>query len=196
MLSAPLPLPPLSYQTWDSHEVPLLGGERPRLLVLWASWCQPCLIELQQLGTPANVQRLQRAGVDVTAVSVDSLTAASNSPTSAANLPQLLAGVGFAWPAGVATAELLDKLQIVHNQLFDRHRPLPVPCSFLIDTDGALAAIYQGSVGVDRVLEDAALLSLDPDVTSTTIGPPGGSLVRSGRAATTLRAGLGLVGSG
>jgi tetratricopeptide (TPR) repeat protein len=45
--------------------------------------------------------------------------------------------------------------------VFDAIVDLPVPSSFLLDGKGRLAAIYRGSVSVERILTDAALAAKD-----------------------------------
>jgi tetratricopeptide (TPR) repeat protein len=159
LLSGPLALPPLAFQNWDGSEESLAASGRPQLLILWASWCQPCLKELQEVG--AQLDRLNKAGVRVSALSVDRVT--TDVPVGSAELQQLLQQIGFRAPTGLATVDLLDKLQIVHNQLFDSHRPLPLPCSFLIDSSGRLAAIYKGPASIENVLRHTASLSTDTD---------------------------------
>ena len=44
--------------------------------------------------------------------------------------------IGFR--AGMATPQLVDKLQIVNNFVFDIHTELPVPSAFLISADRKL----------------------------------------------------------
>jgi tetratricopeptide (TPR) repeat protein len=161
LLNSSLPLPPLTYRDWEGRDLPLADATRPRLVLLWASWCQPCLAELTQLGQGAEVQRLLQAGVDLLALSVDRLAADNARHGELRDPRQLLADLGYTQSAGWATADLLDKLQLVHNLLFDRHRPLPVPCSLLLEPSGKLAAIYKGPVATQRVLADVQWLARD-----------------------------------
>ena len=44
-------------------------------------------------------------------------------------------------PARFTTAKLEDQLQLIHDEIFDLHDQLPVPCSFLIDERGRLSVI-------------------------------------------------------
>jgi tetratricopeptide (TPR) repeat protein/thiol-disulfide isomerase/thioredoxin len=161
LLSSSLPLPPLTYQDWEGRDWPLANATQTRLVVLWASWCQPCLAELQQLGQSAEAQRLRQAGVELLALSVDRVAADAPRQDGSRDPRQLLAELGYTQSAGWATADLLDKLQLVHNLLLDRHRPLPVPCSLLLEPSGKLAAIYKGPVATERVLADVQWLSRD-----------------------------------
>ena len=61
----PLPLPPLDYETLDGErrwlEQTVTG--RPVFVNLWASWCSPCLRELEELAE--REAELRKAGVTV-----------------------------------------------------------------------------------------------------------------------------------
>jgi len=158
LVTWPLGLPGLEYETWDGDVVPLDSRSQDRLVLnLWASWCQPCLAELRDF--TLHEQRLRAAGVQVVALAVDGITAEQPSDPEAAQ--QLLRRLEFPFASGIATADLVEKLQIVQNHIYDQHRALPVPTSILIDERGRMMALYRGPVAVDRLLADAALGELD-----------------------------------
>ncbi len=48
---------------------------------------------------------------------------------------------------------------LLFRQLYDRHRDMPIPCAFLIDPQGQIVKIYQGSLTSDRIAQDAAAIS-------------------------------------
>ena len=153
------PLPELRYQSWEQRELSVGHElEQPLLLNLWASWCTPCLKELNEISERQN--ELRRAGVNVLALSVDGL-GVNKSEVGAAQ--RLLDQMKFPFPSGRATEQLVDLLQMVNDILFDYHGELPVPTSFLIDRQRALAAIYKGPVEVDRVLIDLEKIKLKGD---------------------------------
>jgi tetratricopeptide (TPR) repeat protein len=151
-----VPLPRLPYRTFDGQTSQVFepGSGKLVLLNLWAGWCQPCLIELNEM-----VQRqdeLHAAGVEVVALSVSQL----DPHDSAVADNDVLRKMDFPFRSGLADAGLVQKLQLVNNHLFDLHLPLPVPTSVLVDGQGRLAALYKGRVSVDRVLRDARLIGL------------------------------------
>ena len=51
--------------------------------------------------------------------------------------------------------ELAATYSILFSYLFDRHRDLPIPTSFLIDANGDIVKVYQGTVAAARIAEDA-----------------------------------------
>jgi tetratricopeptide (TPR) repeat protein len=157
-LASRVPLPRLDYESFEGQTLfatPAAG--RSVMVNLWATWCPPCLTELRELAQ--RHQELVAAGLDVIAVSVDGASKKPIAdPEAAARLAQAL---NLPFATGRATVSLLDKLQIVHDQVFDRHSPLPLPTSVLIDTDGQLAAIYKGPVEVNRLLADVEQLRLE-----------------------------------
>ena len=152
-------VPPLAYRTFEGTAEPVAAGDgRPVLLNLWASWCAPCVRELGDL-TAARV-RLADAGLRVLALSVDGLD--DGARTGPAEARAMLERLAVPFAAGMAHADLLDVLQVLHDRLFSYHLALPVPTSFLLDGAGRLAAIYRGPVDPDRLLADVAGLDLPP----------------------------------
>jgi len=152
-------LPPLVYRGFAGEERPVPAGATGPLLVnLWASWCQPCVGELTELAGAR--ERLAAAGLGVLALSVDGLD--GRGKTGPEDARAMLSRLGVPFPAGMADADLLETLQILHDRLFSRHLALPVPTSLLIDADGRLAAIYRGRVDLERLLADVGRLALPP----------------------------------
>ena len=160
-LTSNLPLPALSYEDFEGGAVPLAGDREAEsapgflLVNLWASWCAPCVAELTAFTRES--EELLAAGIDLVALSVDGVGSDGGNPARAA---AFLDRLNFPFARGRATVRLLDALQILHDDLFEVKRPLPVPTSFLIDPNGRLAALYRGPVEVAHLLEDAALAKL------------------------------------
>jgi len=156
LLANSFPLPDLTYETFEgAHRRVPLSGQRPLLINLWASWCRPCLVELSTFEQDAD--RLLGA-VDVLALSVDEIDEIDEYSASKQDAKALLKKLGPSFPGGVATPEMLEKLQLVHNHLLDVHRPMPVPTSFLLQPGKGLAAIYKGPVDVEWILRDVELI--------------------------------------
>ena len=130
-------------------------GKRPILINLWASWCQPCLVELQEL--KQRHKEFRDAGLDVIALSVDSL---SNGPNRGGkpSLPradaQLIIDLDAPFAAGRATKQVVDTFQFLHDLVIHSRQALPVPTTILLDADGRLAVIYKGALRLDDVLAD------------------------------------------
>jgi Flp pilus assembly protein TadD/peroxiredoxin len=60
----------------------------------------------------------------------------------------------FSFPVLFATEDVAGIYNIIYRYLFDRRRDLPIPVSFLLDKDGMIVKVYQGSLDPQRVLED------------------------------------------
>jgi len=171
-----VPLPQLRYENGDG-QWDVLGQARskPMLVNLWASWCQPCLAELKEF-TDSEVA-IGAAGLELIALSVDG--ASANHSTEVEDVDRILENLEFGYSVGRADAELLDKVQILFNELFGRDVAFAVPSSLLLDRHGRLAAIYRGPVKVDQLLEDVRLLPLSGESLRTAALPFSGAWVQT-----------------
>lgn len=150
-LATPLPLPNLGFENVDGTPAgvdlgTLVAEEGPVLLLVWASWCAPCVGELNAFAAAA--EELRAAGVTVVAVSADD-------PAQRADADRMLDELG--WPhgrtfAGARELEVLDTLQ---EAALDRRRRLPLPAAFLIDSREHVSVIYKGAAEPRTVIADA-----------------------------------------
>ncbi|MCP3979126.1 MAG: tetratricopeptide repeat protein [bacterium] len=134
------------------------SGE-PTLVNLWASWCTPCVTELRELTDHA--EELRKAGLRVVALTVEGVDDDDTTPRDAANL---LEQIGYPFESGVATTELLDRLELYQETLYGRVPEFGVPLSLLLDRQGRVAMIYRGAVSKQQLLEDVRLLDASSDV--------------------------------
>jgi Flp pilus assembly protein TadD/thiol-disulfide isomerase/thioredoxin len=154
LITSDIPLPPVGFVTFEGEPVSLLTATddvKPGLLLvnLWASWCTPCAAEL--ISFTREQDALRAAGIDVLALAVDGVGSDTGIPTKAT---AFLDRIDFPFGRGRATTTLLDTLQIIHDELFDVKRSLPVPTSLLVDAGGRLAALYRGPVDIEHLLAD------------------------------------------
>ena len=84
-----------------------------------------------------------------------------NDDTEPGSAERLLSQIEFPFRSGQATDVVIDRLQMVHDVLFDYHGALPVPTSLLLDDRGQLVAVYKGPVDVDRIVEDVGHMRLE-----------------------------------
>ena len=159
VLSDRYPMPELIYTNFSGAKASTLDlAGKPLLINLWASWCQPCLAELKELA--AAPDRLSASGVEVLALSVDGL--GQDKPTRPADAKRMADRLKLPFRSGTASLELLEKLEILQDRLFDLRVSFAVPASFLVDREGNLAVIYRGPITVDRLVQDLALLEASP----------------------------------
>ncbi len=180
LLTSPLKLPSLEYVDFEGKRHQLQRSQ-PTVIHLWASWCVPCLKELKDLAT--RMDNIQSAGLEVVALSVDDIArdrgAAERKRTETAAAATVLQRLSFPWAAGSASKELIRHLKTAWHKAVYLETDLPLPCSFLIDSQGRLSAIYSGPVDVDTLLADVAISDADRDVRRKEAFPfPGRSLSR------------------
>jgi tetratricopeptide (TPR) repeat protein len=150
-----LPMPRrIRYRGFDgsSRQITLGEGE-PVLINLWASWCTPCLQELQEFSE--NADEFRTRGVDVVALSVDGL---DDDKTDRLAAPRVLSRLAFPFAAGKAELKFIRMLQGFHDEAVVLKRTLPIPASVLVDGRGRLATIYKGRVQLEALWHDVMQL--------------------------------------
>src|SRR5262249_31030749 len=110
VLSARAPMPALNYTDSEGKKGAVSDSVGTPLLVnLWASWCLPCQRELADF--TAHAEELRASGLLVLALNVEALgDHASAGPDAAC---KMLEKLKFPFSFGVASAEMVDKLEIV-----------------------------------------------------------------------------------
>ncbi len=151
-------LPTLPLDDIDGRRMPFDPKGKITLVNLWASWCQPCMVELGDLAE--HYESLRAEGIEVVAVSVDGLGQDPGSRDAARSLAQKAA---WPFPVRLATDQSIEQLTELDNATFYFQLPLPVPTSFLLDREGNVAAIYKGAVTSEQVMNDARLLDAPPE---------------------------------
>ena len=153
-LITPIESPPLPYRTFDGEQRMLrpVSGQ-PLVINLWASWCKPCLKELKEIAQARD--DIKAAGLTIVALSVDGM---DDQETGALQAAKFIKSIDFPFASGLATKQVLDGLQALHDIHTPMLRPLPLPCSFLIDARGRLTAIYEGAISIREILEDVKKL--------------------------------------
>lgn len=116
---------------------------RPVLLTFWTSASTACRTNLKIL--QQRYQSWSAKGLELMAVSVDEPT-----ETAKALAPE----PGLSFPIVRPSDDLAAIYNIVYRYLFDRHRDLSLPTSFLIDENGDIVKVYQGEMDPDHVEDD------------------------------------------
>lgn len=175
-LSSRLPAPRLPYRTFareagpKSEEASIVQANRPILVNLWASWCAPCLQELDSFRH--HEQELRAAGLDIVAIAVDAQIDSSANDTQDTTAPEeLVRRIGFPFTAGVATDELIRRLRTIFDLPFATRVEMPVPSSFLLDSQGRVSVMYRGPVSVDQLLSDVSQLNMTDGAWQTAAFP-------------------------
>ncbi len=169
--------PQLEFLSFEGESSSLLSGQsKPVLVNLWASWCLPCLEELREYSNRRD--ELEQAGLHVAALCTDELDTSTGGDLEAAQ--EFLSKIDFPFTSGRATTQAVSRITALHHQIFYKERPLPLPCSFLLDGQGRLAVIYRGKVTVDQLLQDLPLLNASPETLDEQAFPVPGHFVFRG----------------
>ena len=138
-ISAPdFSLPDLNGKT---QTLAVLRG-KPMLLNFWAIASEACRDNLTILNEVRN-----HSGLEMLVVNVD----ATNDADSVRALAREL---HLSFPILLGSDDVAAVYNIIYRYLFDRHRDLGLPTSFLISEKGEIVKIYQGPVNAEHVEYD------------------------------------------
>jgi tetratricopeptide (TPR) repeat protein len=121
------------------------------LLNFWTATSPSCLDLLRSLNKPAFASR----GLRIAAVNVDD----SSDPRA---IKSFAAKEGLTFPILLTTQEAASIYNIVYRYLFDRHRDLSLPTSFLVDEAGNIVKVYQGAFDPEQLLQDLSSVPTNP----------------------------------
>jgi tetratricopeptide (TPR) repeat protein len=154
----PEPLP-TTIETWllapvasPDFSLPDLHGEartltvlrgKPGLLNFWAAESADCIKNLKMFN------QLHAQGFQLLAVNVDD-------SVKAESLQTLVRQQRFSFPMLRGSDDVAGIYNILYCYLFDRHRDLTLPTSFLIDANGDIVKVYQGPINPEQVEQDLA----------------------------------------
>ena len=142
----------------ETHDGKALSNEDvkgPLVINLWSQSCSSCQSELKEWSEHAP--EFEEAGLRVLLANTDEIS----TPGSVSNSNQFLSSFGCSFPSLAINEATVQRLDLFQRSFLDRWLPLPVPCSFLLDSTGRLAVLYKGPVEAETLLADLVLLEAD-----------------------------------
>ena len=119
---------------------------------------KPTLLNFWSIKSPdarEQLRALQKSYADWETKSLQLITVNVDDPAD--DLAHRLAQLGFAqltFPVLRGSEDIAAIYNILYRQLFDRHRDLSLPTSFLIDGEGDIVKVYQGAIVREHVEQD------------------------------------------
>ena len=173
---------PTAVATWllvpvaapDFSLTDLAGGVRslsavrgkPVLLNFWTAQSSNCLKNLKAFQSLTS--REEARDIQVLTVNIDN--------EAGPILNRLVRERGLAFPILRGTDEVSAVYNILYRYMFDRHRDMGLPTSFLIDRRGDMVKIYQGAVSAEHIGEDLrAIPKTDSERLARALPFPGAS---------------------
>ncbi|MDE0861255.1 MAG: ASPIC/UnbV domain-containing protein [Akkermansiaceae bacterium] len=151
VLPGRIPLPEFRYIPAGKLEATGISrGEKPLFITLFSGTCESCTEELHEF--VRDEERIQAAGLEILALSVDKLVAGSDHLAAG----KLITASKFPFPSGTITPLSADHLRFLLKSLYDFPASFSVPISLLLDEERRLFAIYRGRVSTDLILHDVA----------------------------------------
>jgi tetratricopeptide (TPR) repeat protein/peroxiredoxin len=118
---------------------------KPVLLNFWAAGAERC----KEDWITFNQRHADWAGRGLQLVSVN-----LDAPADAESARTVVREHRLSFPVLRGSEDVAAVYNIVCRYLFDRHRDLSLPTSFLIDVKGQIVKVYQGPVNAERVEQD------------------------------------------
>lgn len=158
LTASKLPVLPVFYKTLDGETVRNSWKKDSGVSVLtfWTSWCPLCEKELANFNK--QFQKLNGAGISVLALSVDGVGPIEGSNAAAVALAKKLK---LQFPVGMASQDILDQVEILHDLVFEKRGRFNLPTTLVIDAQSQLSAFYEGPLEVDELLEISRWVSYD-----------------------------------
>jgi peroxiredoxin len=122
---------------------PLRG--KPVLLNFWATGADRCKQDWATFSQRHAAWATQ--GLQLLSVNLDT-------PSDTESVRSLIREHHLAFPIVIGTDDTAAIYNILYGYLFDRHRDLLLPTSFLISADGEIVKVYQGPIDADHVEYD------------------------------------------
>jgi len=156
MTPSKLPFPPLSIANFSKKRLRKTWKKDAGVtyITFWASWCPICQAELKTLD--ADAQELERLGISLLALSVDGLGTIEGSIEEAKKFAESL---NLSFETGMASGEILQKMRILHDLIFEKRGSFPLPTSLIIDSQGQLSGYFEGQLSKKELLKAAKIAS-------------------------------------
>jgi len=154
-LLAPIEAPDFSLPdlTGRTGTLSALRG-KPVLLNCWASGSD--LLEKEWAALKAKHSEWNAQGLQILSLNFDS-------PAEADKAVALARKQNLPFPVLLASEDIAGIYNILYRYIFDRHRDLSLPTSFLIDAKGRIVKVYQGPVDPAHVEQDFRNIPRSPE---------------------------------
>jgi len=141
-------LPDVAGKTWELES---LGGTP--LLLNFSSTHSACVDQLRTLRRVHAKAAL--IGLKIININLDHAADGNDIQT-------LVTKEDLPFPTLLANEEIAGIYNIIYRYLFDRHRDLGLPTSFLLDEDRMIVKVYQGPIDPAHLLEDVRAIPRNP----------------------------------
>jgi tetratricopeptide (TPR) repeat protein/peroxiredoxin len=150
-LLVPIPAPDFSLQDSSGHTRTLasLRG-KPVLLNFWTNQSRSCQEDLKTFDRLSK--RWASQGLQLLTVNLDEVFAVDASQSRPGE--HSISSSHLLSPVLRGSEDVAAIYNILYRYLFDRHRDLRLPTSFLIDERGEIVKVYQGPINPGSVAED------------------------------------------
>lgn len=148
------------------------SGENLTLLFFWSIKAPYSLSSLDAL------KQFDRRGSALAASQLRILTINVDLPEIARETRTFAAEKGFPFPVILASEEVKGVYNLLYKHLYDRRRDLPIPIALLLNRDGMVVKVYQGSLNCGHLSADIKSIPTSADARMLKALPFRGLLVQ------------------
>ena len=138
--------------TGQPHALAALRG-KPAIVNFWSAKSADCVEQLKAL--EGVHERWANQGLHLLTINIDE-------PGDVASIRAAASVSPFSFPILRASDDLVGTYNILYRYLFDRHRDLSLPTSFLISEKGEIVKVYQGPTSSEHIEQDFLRIPLTP----------------------------------
>jgi tetratricopeptide (TPR) repeat protein len=150
-LLAPISAPEFSLNDLLGQPQLLPSRGKAMLLTLWITNSEPCAKHLRILEN--SFGHLKTQGLQCLGVCVDT-AGHSSQGARVEDVRAFARDQRLSFPNLLASEDFLAVYNLLYRQLFDRHRDLGLPTSFLINPAGEIVKVYQGPINAQHLEQD------------------------------------------
>lgn len=140
------------------------------LLTFWSTIAPQSLDQLKSLNQYSS--SLGASRLRILAINVDETDANQAARTFASQQH-------LSFPVVFASEEVAGIYNILYRHLHDRRRDMPIPISFLVDGEGMIVKVYEGTAVPERLLADINSIPANPEARMRAALPFPGRLVQT-----------------
>ena len=154
---------PETVETWllspvsaPEFSLPDLAGKPRKLSELRGKTVLLCFWNAASPACREMLKKIENAHHEWAARGLETIAVNVDEPGATTEVQQTARELRISFPVVCASDDVAAIYNILYRYLYDRHRDMPLPASFLIDPEGNIVKVYQGDVDPAQIGRDSS----------------------------------------